>query len=261
MEGRIVQLCDATTFGPLIRNTLLDVARAIHDKYSRDPTAGAALFWTQIGEVMDKLLEGQDGVSGIRHMWVSGQKLNTVPVGCPYDFRLIDNPPPWAFPPNGEPPMGRRVQPDKRIHFIEDDPVGNIYAISYINNKRTLPVYASKEEAMAHAKEPCHFHVQAMVENQKRPMTREEAERICHPNSLCVSEHNKYIECTEVTGGADAIRRRAAMPNGPERNTLYQEQLDQVNLVGKRRTGARINVMMEVMPSVMEEVEIGTECL
>ena len=51
------------------------------------------------------------------------------------------------------------------------------------------------------------------------------------------------------------------MPNGPERNTLYQEQLDQVNLVGKRRTGARINVMMEVMPSVMEEVEIGTECL
>ena len=40
---------------------------------------------------------------------------------------------------------------------------------------------------------------------------------------------------------------------------MYQDQLDQVNTAGKRRGGSRIVVMMEVLPAVMEEVEIGSE--
>ena len=78
-----------------------------------------------------------------------------------------------------------------------------------------------------------------------------------HANSF--DEFNKYIECTEVRGGADAIRQRAAMPSGEERRAVYQDQLDQVNAAGKRRGGSRIMVMMEVLPSVLEEVEIGSE--
>ena len=269
METRVSQLCNATTFGSAIQDQMIDVAKAAHERHIRNPINGAALFWAEMTNTMEVLMEGADGVSGLRHMWNLGVKHGKAPKGGIYDFRHIDNPPAWAFKLDEDSVnTARRPSQDRKINVFSDGHSANIYAITYNNPsnnginamyKRQLPTYTSKEEAQSHANEPCHFHVQAMMENQQRPMTREEAERICHPNSLCVSEFNKYIECTEVRGGADAIRQRAAMPSGEERRAVYQDQLDQVNAAGKRRGGSRIMVMMEVLPSVLEEVEIGSE--
>ena len=84
-------------------------------------------------------------------------------------------------------------------------------------------------------------------------------EQYCHPNKYCVSEFNKYCNCTVLKGGGDAIRSRAAMASSPEKTVVYEDHLAQVQAYSKALPGPRITTLMEVHFNTLGEVEVGTE--
>ena len=292
MEGKITQLCKATSFGPLITEQMIEVAKKSHAKHVRDEDDGPRLFWAEIRKTLIHIMEGADGLSGVRGFWKEGERTKARPLGCIYEFSRLDNPPQWAtiVSPQMQPPAQspthppthhRRASQDSprvlamRQGEMHDNTTSTDYepsmnAIRYENrqDKKTPPVHVPIEEAMRYKDAACWFHTDRMLEASVAkgakdptytPMTRQMCEQYCHPNKYCVSEFNKYCNCTVLKGGGDAIRSRAAMASSPEKTVVYEDHLAQVQAYSKALPGPRITTLMEVHFNTLGEVEVGTE--
>jgi hypothetical protein len=267
----IEKLCRKSTFNEMIQGQMLERAAYFHSVYAAQNNLEH--FWRDVIDVMVSLLEGERGLGGIRTAYINGESSGRN--SSSWDFTVLQDPPTWAFTspftmaPAAAPGPQTRSRGYRGVNAVTladfqahdsshegGDMSCRIMVFSRPPKKSLAEmVYKARADAMLVADRPCHVHKAILMNNPDSALTEEEADRMVHKERHCLSEWNENIECTDLPGGAAAIRFRAEMPNGPERKEMYMSQLKEMREVLKSRP--RLSCIMENHESQMVAVEWG----
>jgi hypothetical protein len=243
----VCALLDATTFRAVLeKKQVMDKLRLLYNECRTDATR----YWEQVQALLVQQLEGDNGV---REWWLQWERSEAGTYRGPYEeeFQAIK---PKAIPPHHQ-PMGTGHRVSKgRVNQVQEESLavtqmGHLapeqHRVMAMAQKGSSPLpeveYATEEVAQRRAWEPCGWHIQKAREAKENSLRDDELVARMHPNCACLNVRNPMLRCTLLDGGIEAIFKRQRMPRGPERESLWKAQRDEVDSKRQNRQPSYVN--------------------
>jgi hypothetical protein len=209
-------LLEATTFQKVLEKKVLPRAEVLFQRHCGQPTAHG--YWKDIEGLVAGYLEGP---SGIYSDWLE-YKENPADYHGSYReaFQKVE----WSGHRYRREPRSGRNTVGARHTELQDAGASSAGGLMVATDM----MYEPMEEAQKHAMEPCEWHVQRLRSLPQNTASESELRSRMHLTCACLNTRNKYLRCTLLDGGLDAILQRERMPKGPEKDQLWKDQMAEV---------------------------------